>query len=225
MNNILMRLGFKVTLEENASQRDMLTTFKNYIAQAERHDVRLIYFAGHGVQWRGKNYLIPVDIEIQREEDLVNNAVDLTEVVERLTNMRQGINIIIVDACRDNPFTGSVARLADARRIRTRGLAAKRDEASIGLAEVQVNDSGTVIAFSTSPGSLASDGNGNRNSIYTRHLLENIDRPGQTIEKMLKQVRIGVSQETNFSQIPWESSSLMGEFCFKPIARGVCGGD
>lgn len=225
INDKLVRLGFKVKLEENATQRSMLAAFRNYIAQAERNDVRLIYFAGHGVQWRGKNYLVPIDIDIQREEDLASNAVDLTEVVERLANMRQGINIIIVDACRDNPFSGGVARLADSRRIRTRGLVSKREEPAAGLAAVQVYNSGTVIAFSTSPGSLASDGGGDRNSIYTRHLLENIDRPGQTIEKMLKQVRIGVSQETNFAQIPWESSSLMGEFCFKPMARGVCGGD
>ena len=167
---------------------------------------------------------MPIDIDIQREEDLASNAVDLTEVVERLASMRQGINIIIVDACRDNPFSGGVAKLADARRIRTRGLVSKRDEPAIGLAAVQANNSGTVIAFSTSPGSLASDGEGNRNSIYTRHLLDHIDRPGLTIEKMLKRVRIGVSQETNFAQIPWESSSLMGEFCFRPIMRGVCGG-
>lgn len=225
INDKLVRLGFKVKLEENATQRTMLAAFRNYISQAERNDVRLIYFAGHGVQWRGRNYLVPIDIDIQREEDLASNAVDLTEVVERLANMRQGINIIIVDACRDNPFSGGVARLADARRIRTRGLASKRDEPATGLAAVQINNSGTVIAFSTSPGSLASDGAGNRNSIYTRHLLEHIDRPGQTIEKMLKQVRIGVSQETNFAQIPWESSSLMGEFCFRPIVRGVCGGE
>jgi uncharacterized caspase-like protein len=224
LNSKLIRLGFKVTLEENATQRTMLTAFRNYLAQAEANDVRLIYFAGHGVQWRGRNYLAPIDIDIQREEDLASNAVDLTEVVERLANMRQGINIIIVDACRDNPFSGGVAKLADARRVRTRGLVSKRDEPAIGLAAVQANNSGTVIAFSTSPGSLASDGEGNRNSIYTRHLLDHIDRPGLTIEKMLKKVRIGVSQETNFAQIPWESSSLMGEFCFRPIARGVCGG-
>jgi uncharacterized caspase-like protein len=223
INDKLVRLGFKVRMEENATQRTMLAAFRNYIAQAERQDVRLIYFAGHGVQWRGRNYLVPVDIDIQREEDLINNAVDLTEVIERLSNLRQGVNIVIVDACRDNPFVSGVARLADARRIRTRSLASKRDEPQAGLAEVQVSNSGTVIAFSTSPGSLASDGNGARHSIYTKHLLDHIERPGQTIEKMLKQVRIGVSQETNFAQIPWETSSLMGEFCFKTAARGVCG--
>lgn len=224
LNESLNRLGFRVRLEENANQAAMVSAFRSYLARAERSDVRLIYFAGHGVQWRGRNYLIPVDLEIQGEEDLASRAIDLTEVVERLAGMRKGINIIIVDACRDNPFTGGAAKLADARRARTRGLAAETERAAGGLAPLQA-PGGTVVAFSTSPGSLASDGEGARNSIYAKHLLENIDKPGQTIEKMLKQVRIGVAHETKLTQIPWESSSLMGEFCFRPDPRGGCGGD
>jgi uncharacterized caspase-like protein len=220
----LGRLGFKVRLEENADQQDLVAAFRDFLGRAGDSDVRLIFFAGHGVQWRGRNYLIPVDLEIQREDDLSTRAIDLTDVAERLGQLRGGINILILDACRDSPFAGGIARLADARRSRMRGLASPGGPAEAGLAPLQA-PSGTVVAFSTSPGALASDGDGQRHSIYARHLLEQIGRPGLPIEKMLKQVRIGVAHETKLTQIPWESSSLMGEFCFRPDPRGGCSGN
>lgn len=220
----LRRLGFQVQVQENASQITMVNSLRNYLHLAEQSDVRLVYFAGHGVQWRGRNYLIPVDLELQEEEELARRAIDLTDLVERLASVRAGLNIVIVDACRDNPFSSGSARLADARRPRTRGLTSTDaiPRGANGLAAL-LPPAGTVVAFSTAPGSLASDGAGARNSIYARHLLARLEVPGQTIETLFKQVRIGVAQETQHAQIPWETSSLVGEFCFRLEAGVQCG--
>lgn len=218
----LAKLGFKVDLVEDANQTTLVNAFRRFLARAENNQVRLVFFAGHGVQWRGRNYLLPIDLEVRREEDLAQGAIDITEVVERLGELKGGVNLVILDACRDSPFNATVTQLADARRVRTRGMAAlAEDTKANGFAPVRA-PTGTLVAFSTAPGALASDGGGQRHSVYARHLLAQLNRPEQPIERLFKQVRIGVAHETQLSQVPWESSSLMGEFCFRPNPRGAC---
>ena len=110
-------------------------------------------------------------------------------------------------------------QLADSRRVRTRGLGPQ----AFGLAPVQA-PSGTLVAFSTAPGSVAIDNPQQKNSVYTKHLLASLRTPGMPIERMFKQVRVAVAQETQQQQVPWETSSLMGEFCFRTDATGKCAG-
>ena len=216
----LKSLGFHVIQRENASQHEMLEALREFSNQAAKSQVRLLFYAGHGVQIKGRNYLMPVDAEAQSEDDVVQRGADLSEVLERLAIVKGGINLVILDACRNNPFNLAPAQLADARGYRTRAIGART---SNGLAPVQV-PSGTLVAFSTAPGSISIDNSVQGNSVYTKHLLANLNILGLPVEKLFKQVRSAVAQETRQQQVPWETSSLMGEFCFRPDAAGRCSG-
>jgi uncharacterized caspase-like protein len=215
----LKLLGFQVIQRENASQREMLEALREFSHQAAKSQVRLLYYAGHGVQIKGRNYLMPVDAEAQSEDEVAQRGADLSEVLERLAIVRGGINLVILDACRNNPFNVALAQLADARGYRTRAIGAPTTN---GLAPVQA-PSGTLVAFSTAPGSISIDNALQGNSVYTKHLLTHLNIPGLPVERLFKQVRSAVAQETHQQQVPWETSSLMGEFCFRPDAAGRCG--
>src|SRR6266404_4210355 len=156
--------------------------------------IGLFYYAGHGVQSQGHNYLIPVEAKILREKTLEYDAVDVNRVLAEMDAAGNGFNIVILDACRTNPFTRSWR------------------DAGQGLAPVNAPE-GTLIAYATSPGRVANDGSG-RNGTYTAEILRQIPTPKMTIEEMFKAVRGAVKKATDGQQIPWEASSLFGEFCF-----------
>ena len=177
--------------------------------------VRVVYYAGHGLQLKGRNYLLPVDTEIRGEDEVVAKSADLNELLDRLGNTKQGINIVILDACRNNPFSGVEFVGPDGRRLKFRGAT------PAGLAPVEA-PLGSMIAFSTAPGGVALDNPSEKNSLYTKHLLTSMRSPGLPIELLFKQVRLGVARETGRVQVPWESSSLTGEFCFVRDRNGSC---
>ncbi len=195
MARLLQRLDFDVDLVTNGSRRDMVSEMNAFGRKLTQVDVGLFYYAGHGIQVKGRNYLIPTDAVLETEGDVEFEAIDLGRVLSKMEDSHCPLNIVILDACRDNPF---------ARSFRS---------TSKGLALVDA-PRGTLLAFSTAPGSVAADGKGN-NGIYTKHLLANIERPDLSIEEVFKQVRIGVVNDTNGKQTPWESSSLMGSFHFQ----------
>jgi carboxyl-terminal processing protease len=219
VSSALKALGFQVMLRMNTSQRELLESMRDFSRRAAKSQVRLLYYAGHGVQIKGRNYLMPVDADVQTEEDIVAKGADVTELLDRLGTITDGVNLVVLDACRNNPFLPSPTQLADSRRVRTRGLAPQ----AAGLAPLSA-PSGTLIAFSTAPGSVAIDNPSQQNSVYTKHLLANLRTPGVPIERMFKQVRVAVAQETQQQQVPWETSSLMGEFCFRTDTTGKCSG-
>jgi uncharacterized caspase-like protein len=211
----LRTLGFEVTQRENVGLRDMIETLRQFSMAARAADVRLVFYAGHGVQVKGRNYLLPVDTEIRDEDEMPAKSADLNELLERLAAIKQGINIFILDACRNNPFSGAEIVGPDGRRLKFRGIAAP------GLARVDA-PLGSMIAFSTAPGGVALDNPGERNSLYTKHLLAMMQAPGLPIELVFKQVRLDVARATGRVQVPWESSSLTGDFCFRQGADGAC---
>lgn len=205
----LRRLGFDVALRENTTFRELTDSLRQFSTKAVDADVRLLFYAGHGVQVKGRNYLLPVNAEIAAEDEIAAKSADLNDVLDRLGEAKKGLSIVILDACRNNPFTGNDIVLPDGRRLRYRGMA------SNGLAKVEA-PLGTFIAFSTAPGGVALDNPREKNSLYTKHLLANIEADGLPIEQVFKRVRTGVAQETGRMQQPWESSSLTGaDFCFK----------
>ena len=157
----------------------------------------LFYFAGHGVQVKGRNFLIPVDAQIQREDEVAYNSVDVGQVLDKMESAGNRLNIVILDACRNNPFARSFRSTA------------------AGLAQMDA-PVGTLIAFATSPGSVASDGNG-QHGLYTQHLLQSMQKPGVKIEDMFKSVRAAVRKDSGNQQITWESTSLEGDFIFVPL--------
>ena len=199
MAAILKKLGFTVTLKQNAKQQEMDEAIEAFGNSLKRGGVGLFYYAGHGVQINGTNYLLPIGVRINKEADIKYQAVDANRILDEMANANNGLNIVMLDACRDNPYTRSF-------RNATRGLAI-----------VSSAPSGTFISYSTSPGNVARDGDG-RNSPYTKAVLENIAKPGLTITDVFMNVRINVKRETG--QVPWELSSLEGRFYFNEQSGG-----
>jgi uncharacterized caspase-like protein/formylglycine-generating enzyme required for sulfatase activity len=193
----LTALGFEVVVRRNADQIVMKRSIQDFGARLEKAGpsaVGLFYYAGHGVQLNGRNYLIPTTAHIDREADVEIEAVSADWVIEEMRYARNALNIVILDACRNNPFSRGM-RSAD------RGLATM--EAPAGI----------LIAYSTAPGSVAADGSG-RNSPYTQALAQAMREVRAPVEQVFKRVRVSVMGTTAGKQVPWEASSLTGDFYF-----------
>ncbi|MBU1230546.1 MAG: caspase family protein [Proteobacteria bacterium] len=190
----LKALGFEVILRENASLAQMEGAVEEFWVQLKKGGAGLFYFAGHGLQVHGKNYLVPVDAKLSAEQDARYKCMDAGLVLGRMENAGNDLNLVILDACRNNPF---------ARSWRS---------AEQGLAKMDA-PRGSIIAYATAPDSVAADGAG-RNGIYTEKLLRAIRAPGQPVELVFKRVRDEVMRATGDKQVPWESTSLRGDFYF-----------
>jgi hypothetical protein len=199
LGEALKELGFHVIVRENASRRDMIEAIREFDKALEGSSAALFFYAGHAMQFKDRNYLIPIDAAMGSEEDVTFFSVEVAQIFDRMDRARTRFNFIILDACRDNPFAASFKL------------------SSAGLAQMS-SPSGTLIAYATSPGSVAADGFG-RNGIYTKHILQNIRVPDLPVEIMFKRVREGVERETRKLQTPWDSSSLKGDFIFNASAR------
>jgi uncharacterized caspase-like protein len=192
----LRTAGFNVTLRENLDRRDLLNALREFGNRLNENTIAVFYYAGHGLQLRDRNYLIPVDAEIRSEDEIPISGMDLSFILGRMSHARSRINIVILDACRNNPFAG-------------RTVAAPK-----GLAQMDA-PVGTLLAFATAPGKLAADGAG-ANSLYATQLAKQLLTPGLPVEHVFKRVREAVVRATQEQQVPWESSSLQGEFAFVP---------
>ncbi|GAC1395904.1 MAG: hypothetical protein NVSMB56_10250 [Pyrinomonadaceae bacterium] len=200
--------GFDVIERENATQQQMRQAVRKFgenLRTAGAGSVGLFYFAGHGVQLRDHNYLIPVDAQIETEADVEDGAVSADYVLGQMADAQNSLNIVILDACRNNPF---------ARSFRS---------ASRGLAQMNA-PTGTLIAYATAPGSVASDGTGG-NGLYTQELLTAIKEPNMSVENVFKRVRINVIGKSAGKQTPWDASSLTGEFYFNAKNGEGAGGE
>jgi uncharacterized caspase-like protein len=196
----LRNLGFQVSEHLNLKVRDFRRVLRDFARVLQDHDgVAVVYYAGHGVQIDGRNYLLPVDINLRDEEEVKDESVDLEEAfVSRIERARSAARIIILDACRDNPFRGKT------RNIRP----------AAGLAEMSAR--GALIAYASAPGAPAEDGPTGSNSVFTRHLVEELQGKGVEVEEMFKNVRVKVLRDTNQRQMPWVNSSLTVKFYFNP---------
>ncbi len=190
----LRRLGFTVIHKNNVSLQDMERAMDQFYASLGKGSVGLFYYAGHGVQVDGRNYLVPTDASINSESDIKYECMDAGRILGKMEDAKNTINIVILDACRNNPFAGSYR------------------SASRGLARMDA-PTGSIVAYSTAPGKVASDGTG-KNGVYTKHLLQHMATPGLNINDIFIRTRMGVIQETSGQQVPWESSSLTGYFYF-----------
>jgi quercetin dioxygenase-like cupin family protein len=197
MARALRELGFDVTSGINVNQKEMKRLVRELGQKLKSGGSGLFYYAGHGVQSKGRNFLIPVDADIQSEAEVEDSAVDVSLVLNYMDDAQNGLNIVILDACRNNPF---------ARSFRS---------ASGGLAQVDA-PTGTLIAYATAPGRVASDGQG-QNGLYTFELLKQMRVPGQSVTDMFMHVRAEVMKQTAGKQVPWEASSLVGNFYFSGL--------
>jgi len=209
MSFILKKLGFDVISALDCDRSEMRGAIRSFYKQVKGSDVGLFYYAGHGIQLNGENYLVPVNSDITEEFEVEDQCVKVSSVLSAMGAAKNSINIVILDACRNNPFATSY-------RSGTRGLA--KMNAPVG----------TFLAYATAPGSVALDtttrgltlkynktkpvekGNG----LYTAKLLKYIVQPELSIEDVFKRVRVEVMTDTNNKQIPWESSSLTTDFSF-----------
>jgi uncharacterized caspase-like protein len=212
----LRGLGYDVTFRQNTGLRELIESLREFSLRAPKASVRMLFYAGHGVQVKGRNYLVPIDADPKSEEDIQRQSADVGEFIDRLSALRTGANIVVLDACRVNPFAGGVIVGPDGRRLKFRGATPG------GLATLDA-PVGTLVAFSTAPNGVALDGANSEHSVYARHLLANLPTPGLQIEQLFKRVRIGVAEDTGRVQVPWESSSLTADFCFKSDDKGRCG--
>ena len=194
----LQTAGFDVSLYIDLSQTEMKMAIDEFGAELDKADIGLFFYAGHGVQAKGKNYLIPTDAALKTENDVEYNCVDAGRILAKMEDAGTGTNIVILDACRNNPFERSWSRNSNGN----------------GLAYMDA-PGGSLIAYSTAPGKTASDGY-SRNSPFTSGLLEYIGTPNLNIEALFKLVRVKVMTGTNGEQVPWESTSLTGDFYFNP---------
>jgi hypothetical protein len=197
----LKQAGFDVTLAENLDRRGLLGAMRGFGQRLNEQTVAVLYYAGHGLQLRDRNYLIPVDAEIRSEDEIPLAGIDIAFILGRMSAARSRVNIVILDACRNNPFAEG---------------AAKSGHRASGLAQMDA-PVGTLLAYATAPGKLAADGlGGGANGVYAQQLARHLLTPGLPVEHVFKRVREAVVRASREAQVPWESSSLQGEFAFVP---------
>ncbi len=203
MKKALSEGGFEVQLHYNLSQTEMRKAIDEFGVRLKNFDVGLFFYAGHGIQANGYNYLIPVEANLKSEQDIEYDCVKADRVLAKMDVSGADVNIVILDACRNNPFERSW----------------NRSSAGRGLAFMNA-PSGTLIAYATAPGSTASDGTG-RNGLYTSAILESIEIPSITIIQLFQNVRSLVTEKSNDQQTPWESTSLVGDFYLNPKKNDI----
>ena len=181
----------------NLQRAAIWRTVNGFIATVRPGDEVVVFYAGHGVQVAGVNYLPAVDADIRSEEDVPLNSLNLNTLLDRLDEAKAGIKLVFLDACRNNPYARSF-------RSGTRGLA------RMGAAP-----SGTLLHFATRPGSVAADGDGT-NGLYTQELARQLDAPRLPVEQMLKRVAAAVENASKGQQEPWAEGSIKGDFYFNP---------
>ena len=193
MSAKLRQLGFDVVYRENLTISKIGSTLREFRSKLTPGSTALVFYAGHGLQIKGENYLPTVDADIASEDDVPFQSISLKHILDLLDESKTLVNLVFLDACRNNPFSRGFRSLTS------------------GLAKTNA-PSGTMVSYATRPGSVASDGVG-RNGIYTEHLLNEMNS-NLPIEQVLKRVLSAVKLNSNGKQEPWSEGSLEGEFCF-----------
>lgn len=197
LKTMLLKLGFKVIYKENLNQMEMINALREFESRLKNDGgVGLFYFAGHGMQVQGKNFLIPIDSGITTEDEVPFFTLALDLVLAKLATADNKMNIVILDACRDNPLASSI-------RSGSRGLARLEDPV--------LTTNGLLMFYATASNNVAQDGEG-RNGIFTKHLLKALKNPGITIEKVFKDTANAVLEDTGGKQYPWMEGSIRYEF-------------
>lgn len=203
----LRELRFEVICAKDLrTRREFKRTVQDFTSKLGPGTAGLFYYAGHGLQIDGENYLVPTEAPIEKKEDVEDETISMRYVMTALEEARSDFNLIILDACRNSPFTRGFTR-----------------SAGRGLAPVSETPTGSLVLYSTAANDTASDGpSGQRNSPFTKHLLANMKVPGLTVEAMVKKVSAGVQADTHKltgkRQVPFSYGSFTGDFCFAGCA-------
>jgi len=213
MAKLLRNVGFEVVEGTNLTRDKMTEKLLDFGKKAEGADVALFFYAGHGIAVNGANYLLPIDADLKSEMDVRLGAAINVDLTLEQTMADAKVKLVLLDACRDNPFAAKI-RSAKATRSLT---------VESGLAEMKSGE-GTLIAFATGPGQTALDGESGTNSPFTRALLANIASPGVEIQQAMTRVRAQVNEETNKGQLPWGHTNLIGSVYLNPAAASSTDG-
>jgi hypothetical protein len=197
----LQKARFDVTLKINVDHAEMFALIREFGDKLMNGGVGLFYFAGHGLNVDGKNYLIPIDADIQREDEVPSESIEADLILRKMDSANNGLNIVILDACRNNPFSDSFQNAS-------------------GLGRMDA-PRGTLLVYATRPGYVAADGDG-ENGVFTRHLIDKMRIPGLDLVTLVGDVAAAVESETNNAQQPWIEGSPKGaRFCFyEPVKTG-----
>ncbi|MFT4938760.1 MAG: putative caspase-like protein [Paraglaciecola sp.] len=203
MADNLSELGFRVSLVEDANLSDLAVQVQQFYAEIKankhKHKLALVYYAGHAIQVNHNNYIVPLGLQFDSHQQFISGLYKVADLFTEINNIESLQSIIILDACRNNPFASNAI--------------ANNVNMSSGLAPIKA-PSNTLIAFATEPGGVAADGK-RKNGVYTKHLLRHMGKQ-ISVEEIFKKVRAGVAKETRNRQIPWEHSSLLNEVFFSP---------
>lgn len=194
----LRKLGFTVIEGRDLDKPALEDKIRAFGRALDRASVALFFYAGHGLQVAGKNYLVPIDAKLERPGDLALDAITVDDVLAQMESERR-VNLVFLDACRDNPLARTLAR----------SLGTRSSSVGSGLAAIQ-SAVGTMIVYATQPKNVALDGDG-RNSPFTAALLKHLPTPGLEIGTLMKRVRADVYEATRQRQLPWDHSSLIGD--------------
>ena len=194
MAAVLKDLGFEVNTVINGTRREMSTAIRDFGRKLNQYNVGLFYYSGHGIQFEGTNFIVPIDANIQKDLDIEFETVNIGRVLVEMESARNAVNIVMLDACRNNPY---VSRFRAINR---------------GLSVVEA-PAGSLVVYATAPGDVAAEGRG-RNGIFTGALLKHIKTPSIEVREMLTRVRRDVLAATGNEQTPWDSSSLTAGFYF-----------
>lgn len=204
----LQQAGFEVMLGVDLNKVAFDAKLREFSRSLESADAALLFYAGHGLQIAGRNYLVPIDAQLERERDVEFEAVSLDFVLKQMEIDRETkTNIVFLDACRNNPLSRNLAR----------SMGTRSTSIGSGLAET-IAGIGTFISYSTQPGNVALDGDG-RNSPFASALLKYMRQPGKSLTSVMIDVRKDVVAATSGKQVPWDHSALTGEFFFDPTAK------
>ncbi|MCP4407146.1 MAG: caspase family protein, partial [Gammaproteobacteria bacterium] len=189
MAETLMLLGFEVQRHVDLNKKQIHRAIRRFGRALAQSEVGVFYYAGHGMQVNNRNYLIPIGADIETEDEVPYEAVDAGQVLAKMESARNPVNILILDACRNNPLERSF-------RSSSRGLV--RMPSPVG----------SLVLYATAPGKTAADGRGDRNGVFTKHLMNELRRPGVSLTDVEFNARVAVMKETGNEQVPWSSSSL-----------------
>jgi uncharacterized caspase-like protein len=198
IGGLLEQAHFKVARYENLDRNGMIKALRDFGERLNEHTIAVFYYAGHALQLRDRNFMMPIEAEIRNEDEIEVTGVDVGFILTRMSSAKSRINIVILDACRNNPFAG-------------------KTRPARGLAQMEA-PAGTFLAYATSPGKVSEDGpdTKSQNSLFTGYLAKYLLTPGMPIETLFKRVRVAVVSGTEGRQVPWGYSSLLSEFAFVP---------
>ncbi|MBX2868769.1 MAG: caspase family protein [Acidiferrobacterales bacterium] len=198
MANTLSALGFDVMIQTDARRVAMHRAIREFGKKLSSAEIGLFYYAGHGVQVGGRNYLVPTDADIREEDEVAFETIDAARILEKMESAQNPVNIVILDACRNNPFASN-------SRTTSRGLA--RMDSPVG----------SLLLYATAPNKTAADGEG-RNGVLTGNLIKHLSEPGLALNEIILRTRVGVMSETNDQQVPWSASSLTRNVVLNQVA-------